>query len=135
MADVRRRGEEAGPPPSLGHRRPTAWVPAGVTGIAHNRFAMAKSARAVPSMLDLVGLTGSGPFRQRARPEVAAARRRGTGGAKLGARCGLADARSHPLMSAPVMRSRRFCLLLRCVLLAATLDRAEKYTDEEPEDE
>ena len=56
-----RRGEEAGPPPSLGHRRPTAWVPAGVTGIAQNRFAMAKSARAVPSMLDLVGLTGVGP--------------------------------------------------------------------------
>ena len=38
-----------------------AWAPAGVTGIAQNRFAMAKSARAVPSMLDLVGLTGVGP--------------------------------------------------------------------------
>ena len=37
-------------------------------------------------------------------------------------------------MPAPGKRSRRFCLLLRCVLLAATLNRSEKHADPETED-
>ncbi len=38
------------------------------------------------------------------------------------------------MMPAPVKRSRRFCLLLRCALLAATLNRSEEHADPETED-